>query len=159
VPETLKRAEKRTERCNQHLAHSVKGSKRHALLVQKLERAYMHEANIKKDWREKLTTKLIAENSAIVIDDFGFEGAKNLDINRALYRVGCYAFKQRLEEKAAEAGASVAYVPRGIPTSRTCSGCGHQQVLKLEDRTYVCPHCGLVLDRDINAAINVYNYC
>jgi hypothetical protein len=73
VPETLKRAEKRTERCNQHLAHSVKGSKRHALLVQKLERAYMHEANIKKDWREKLTTKLIAETLQLSLMTLGLK--------------------------------------------------------------------------------------
>lgn len=159
VPANLKLAEKKTERCNQRLARTAKGSKHHELLKQQLQRAYMHEANIKKDWREKLTTYLVTKYEKIIIDDFAFEGAKHLDVNRALYRVGCYSFKLRLEEKAAEAGCTVVYVPRGTPTTKTCSHCGKTQTLSLKDRTYNCPHCGLVLDRDINSAINVYNYC
>ena len=159
LPESLASAEKRTERWNRRLAKTTKGSRRHAKVLLALQRAYMHEANIKKDWREKLTTKLVESYAQINIDDFAFEGAKNLDINRSLYRVGCYEFKLRLEQKAAEAGCQVNYVERFTPTSKTCSCCGNVQKVSLSDRTYKCPQCGLVMDRDLNAAINVYNYC
>ena len=159
VPATLSAAEKRTERWNQRLAKTQKGSRNHYKVLQALQRAYMHEANVKKDWREKITTQLVLRYAQINIDDFGFEGAKNLDVNRALYRVGCYAFKTRLQEKAAEAGCQVNFVERFTPTSRTCSACGAVQKLALKERTYKCPHCGLVMDRDANAAKNIYNYC
>ena len=159
VPATLSAAEKRTERWNRRLAKTTKGSKNHHKVLQALQRAYMHEANVKRDWREKLTTQLVLSYAQINIDDFGFEGAKNLDVNRALYRVGCYAFKLRLQEKAAQTGCQVNFVERFTPTTRTCSQCGTVQKLSLKDRIYECPHCGLVMDRDANAAINVYNYC
>lgn len=159
IPQNIRNAEKRTERWNRRLARTQKGSRRHYKVLQSLQRAYMHEANAKKDWREKLTTMLVLSYGQINIDDFGFEGAKNLDVNRALHRVGCYAFKLRLQEKAAETGCQVNFVERFNPTTRTCSRCGSVQKLALKDRTYNCPHCGLVLDRDTNAAINVYNYC
>ena len=159
VPATLSAAEKRTERWNRRLTKTTKGSKNHYKVLQALQRAYMHEANVKKDWREKLTTKLVLNYAQINIDDFSFEGAKNLDVNRALYRVGCYVFKVRLQEKAAETGCQINFVERFTPTSRTCSVCGAVQEISLKDRTYKCPHCGLVMDRDANAAKNVYNYC
>ena len=159
VPATLSAAEKKTERWNRRLAKTTKGSKNHYKVIQGLQRAYMHEANAKKDWREKLTTELVLSYAQINIDDFGFEGAKNLDVNRALYRVGCYSFKLRLQEKAAETGCQINFVERFTPTTRTCSQCGAVQKLSLKDRTYECPHCGLVMDRDANAAKNVYNYC
>lgn len=159
VPSTLDKAEKKTERWNRRLARTKKGSSRHKKILQALQRAYMHEANLKKDWREKLTTMLVEAYNQINIDDFGFEGAKNLDINRALYRVGVYDFKLRLQEKAAERGCQVNFVERFTPTTKTCSQCGYQQKLSLRTRIYKCPHCGLVMDRDANAAVNVYNYC
>ena len=159
VPATLSAAEKRTERWNRRLAKTTKGSRNHYKVLQALQRAYMHEANVKKDWREKLTTQLVLSYAQINIDDFGFEGAKNLDANRALYRVGCYAFKLRLQEKAAEVGCQVNFVERFTPTTQTCSQCGAVQKISLKDRVYECPHCGLVMDRDANAAVNVYNYC
>ena len=159
TPPTLKAAEKKTERFNQRLAVTTKGSKRHSKALRALQRAYMHEANIKKDWREKLTTELIRSYGQINIDDFSFEGAKNLNVNRALYRVGCYLFKLRLEQKAEASGCTINYVPQFTPTTRTCSKCGEVQVVQISDRTYSCKHCGLVIDRDENAARNVYNYC
>lgn len=159
IPPTLKTAEKKTERCNQHLSATTKGSKRHSKALRALQRAYMHEANIKKDWREKLTTELISSYGQINIDDFSFEGAKNLDVNRALYRVGCYLFKLRLEQKAEVSGCIINYMPRFTPTTRTCSKCGEVQDVQISDRTYSCKHCGLVIDRDENSARNVYNYC
>jgi putative transposase len=159
VPSTLELAEKHTERQNRRLAKTEKGSKRHQRALQRLQRAYMHEANCKRDFREKFTTELVRSYDQINIDDFGFEGAKHLDCCRALYRVGVYAFKTRLTEKCAEYGVALNFVPRGTPTTQTCHVCGAKHKVALKERTYECPACGLVYDRDLNAAINVYNYC
>ena len=56
-------------------------------------------------------------------------------------------------------GIEFIQVDRFYPSSKTCSGCGHiKHNLKLSDRTYTCSECGLVIDRDLNAAINLMNY-
>lgn len=159
VPLTLDRAEKHTERQNRRLSKTQNGSKRHERALRRLQRAYMHEANCKRDFREKFMTDLVRSYNQINVDDFGFEGAKNLDSCRALYRVGVYAFKIRLSEKCAEYGVALNFVPRGTPTTQTCHVCGSRHKVTLKERVYECPACGLVFDRDLNAAINVYNYC
>ena len=161
LPTKLSRAEKRTEHCNQCMAKTQQGSRRHYKALIRLQRAYLREANIKKDFREKITTMLIRNYDTINIDDFSFEGAKNLDVNRALYRVGCYLFKLRLEQKAAAAGCTINYIPKFTPTTQTCSACGtkHDTQITINDRTFICNRCQTILDRDVNAATNVYNYC
>ena len=63
--------------------------------------------NIKKDFREKLTTELARSYNLFKIDDFGFESALNLNCNRKLYDVAPYAFKLRLKEKAKERGSVI----------------------------------------------------
>lgn len=175
LPETLATAEKRIARCNRVFARPQKGSKRHEKLKQRLQRAHMHAANIRDDWQSKLTTHLVETYDTIVIDDFSFKGFVSMETVktdgirkhavtkrgacRKLYSVAPYSFKLKLETKAAERGNTVVYVPKGTPTSRTCSQCGEKQIVSLNTRTFKCQHCGLVLDRDTNAAINVYNYC
>jgi putative transposase len=63
---------------------------------------------------------------------------------------------RRLGYKAAWYGTELHHADRWYPSSKTCSGCGHvKQTLHLQERTYHCDHCGLELDRDLNAAINL----
>ena len=68
--------------------------------------------------------------------------------------------KEMLEYKAEEIGVVVKFVPKGTPTTQTCSCCGHrlegEDKLGLNVRRYVCPSCGQDIDRDVNAAINVF---
>ena len=163
VPQSLLRAEKRTEHINTLFSRTQKGSKRHEKMKLRLQRAYVHEAEIKRDWREKLSTFLTLNYNVIKVDDFSFAGALNLgktNSHRALYRVGTYAFKDRLKTKISEHGGSLVVVKRFTPTTQTCSRCGNipEVKLTLKDRVYECKHCGLKIDRDLNAAINVYNY-
>lgn len=158
APSTLDRAERKTERLNQKLAASQKGSKRRSKIKLSLQKAYEKEANIKKDFREKMTTMLVENYHEIKLDMFEFEHAKALDVNRSLYRVGIYAFKERLTTKALERGNSVKFVPKGTPTTQTCSHCAHVQTnkLTLADRTFKCESYNIVLDRDANSARNTY---
>lgn len=81
---------------------------------------------------------------------------KNRKVSRALSDVGLYEFKRQLEYKAASAGIQIKEVSRWYPSSKTCSSCGEiRDELGLEERVFVCHRCGLVLDRDYNAALNL----
>jgi hypothetical protein len=81
---------------------------------------------------------------------------KNHHLAQAIGDVGFYEFKRQLLYKASWYGARVILADRWEPSSRRCSGCGWLDAdLTLSDRTFHCEQCGLVLDRDLNAAINL----
>jgi len=164
IPKSLKKQECKTERIQRILAKKVKGSNNFKRIKQRLQRSYIRENNIKKDFREKLTTKLCSTYGIINIETFSHSHAKNLkNSRRALSRVGLYIFVERLKQKAEDYHTTLNFIPRGTPTTQTCSCCGYRyegkEKLNLNTRTFVCVECGLELDRDINAAVNIYNYC
>ncbi len=67
-------------------------------------------------------------------------------------------FRRQMEYKAADRGKNVLFIGRFEPSSRLCHVCGHRNDgLALGDRTWTCPGCGTVLDRDVNAAVNIRN--
>lgn len=69
-----------------------------------------------------------------------------------------FAFQQMMLYKATKAGKVCAKIGRFDQSSQICSKCGHRQKMPLDVRTYVCPECGQVIDRDLNAAINIRNF-
>ena len=118
--------------------------------------ASRHEriANQRKDFLNKEIAKLIDNFGFIAIEDLGVENlARNNHLSKSILDAGWGYFKQRLLDKAANAGRVVTLVNPAY-TSQTCSKCGERQKLTLNDRWYSCP-CGNSLDRDVNAAINV----
>jgi putative transposase len=81
---------------------------------------------------------------------------KNRKLSRAAADVGMYEFRRQIAYKAHDAGVQVKVVSRWEPSSKTCSGCGWiDEDLTLADRVFVCEDCGLTLDRDYNAALNL----
>ena len=81
---------------------------------------------------------------------------KNHHLAQAIGDVGFYEFRRQLAYKAAWSGGRVLVASRWEPSSKTCSGCGWvDEDLTLADRTFRCEDCGQVLDRDLNAAINL----
>ncbi len=95
----------------------------------------------------------------IVIEDLNTSGLlKNHHLARSIADVGFYEFKRQLVYKAAWYGSRVVLASRWGPSSKTCSGCGWlDKDLRLADRTFHCEQCGLVIDRDLNAVINLSN--
>lgn len=138
-------------------------------LVLRRSKLYAHIANAKKDHYNKVCVMLCKEASVIKIDDFSFKHYLEMnqvegvvgrhDRTRKLYEVSPRMFKSILERQAIKHGVQVQYVPKGTPTTQTCSQCGVKSItkVKLKDRVFTCPNCGAVLDRDVNSAINVYN--
>lgn len=165
LPTTLLKSEQYVALCNQRLARTEKDSKNHFKRVVQLQRAYAHVANIRKDFLAKLTTFLVSNYETIKVDDFSFKNylketetsyAKHKAVKK-VYEVAPFMLEAMLEYKCAERGNVLLYVPKGTPTTKTCSSCGEKHEVSLDERTFVCPHCGASLDRDLNSAINVFN--
>jgi len=154
-PKPLKRLLKKLQRFSRRLARKVKGSANRAKAKLEVARLHAKIANIRSDYQHKLTTKLVLENTDIAIEDLNVSGmVRNHCLARSLMDQAFGEFRQMLTYKAALYGSAIHVVDRWFPSSKLCSGCGAIKDMKLLDRTYDCV-CGLSLDRDHNAALNL----
>jgi putative transposase len=98
--------------------------------------------------------------SFIVLEDLNVSGMmKNKHLSKAVQEQCLAEFARQIEYKCNWNGIEYIEVHRYFPSSKTCSCCGNiKSNLKLSDRTYICEECGLVVDRDLNAAINLKKY-
>jgi putative transposase len=114
-------------------------------------------ANARRDRLHKLSSRLVRTFGAIVVEDLNVSGmTKNRRLARHVAGVGMAELRRQIEYKAAWSGVHVHVADRWYPSSKTCSDCGAMKAkLRLSDRTYTCDQCGLVLDRDLNAARNL----
>lgn len=114
-------------------------------------------ANQRQDAMHKATTWLASTYSDISIEDLNTAGmARNRRLAKAVSDAAFGEFRRQLEYKTARTGAALHVVDRWFASSKTCSKCGRVKAkLSLSERTYRCDGCGLVMDRDLNAAINI----
>lgn len=124
--------------------------------------AVLHEkvANQRKDFLHKVSTELIRENQSIALEDLNISGMlKNHCLAGSISDVSWGMFITMLEYKARWNGVNILRIGRFEPSSKTCSECGYiNKELQLKDREWSCPECGFVLDRDLNASINIKNF-
>jgi len=111
----------------------------------------------RRDGLHKLTTRLAREYGTVVVEDLNVAGMKrNRRLARQISDAGFGEFRRQLTYKTAWHGGRLVIADRWFPSSKTCSGCGAvKPKLSLSERTYICTACGLILDRDLNAAINL----
>ncbi|MEM1169777.1 MAG: RNA-guided endonuclease TnpB family protein [Cyanobacteria bacterium P01_H01_bin.35] len=123
---------------------------------QKIARLHRKVANIRHDALHKLTTYLAKNHGRVVIEDLNVRGMlANHKLAKSIADQGFYEFRRQLEYKCQWYGSELVVVDRFFPSSKTCSNCGHIQDMPLHLRTYDCPECGLSIDRDLNASINL----
>jgi putative transposase len=141
------------------VSRKVKGSANRRKAVARVARVHRRVANIRKDVIHKMTTSIAKRASMIVVEDLNVSGMlKNHHLARALSDASLSEIHRQLAYKAKWYGAEFLKVGRFYPSSKRCSGCGNvKKHLLLSERTYCCenPPCGLVIDRDLNAAINL----
>ncbi|NER07572.1 MAG: IS200/IS605 family element transposase accessory protein TnpB, partial [Okeania sp. SIO3C4] len=124
----------------------------------KISRLHRKVANIRKDALHKLTTYLAKNHGKVVIEDLNVRGMlANNKLAKSISDQGFYEFRRQLGYKCEWYGSELVVVDRFFPSSKTCSNCGHVQDMPLNVRTYDCPECGLSIDRDLNASINLRN--
>jgi putative transposase len=163
-PKALRNSLKKLKRLSRRHARTLKGSGRRKKAACHLARLHAHIANLRKDALHKATSSLLAKTKleserpqSIVIEDLNVGGMlKNRKLSRAIADVGLYEFRRQLTYKAEFAGSNIKVVSRWYPSSKTCSACGWiDEAQTLADRTFTCQECGMVLDRDLNAALNL----
>jgi putative transposase len=124
--------------------------------------ALLHEkvVNKRKDFLHKTSTKLILENQTICLEDLAVSNmVKNHCLAQAISDVSWSTFVTMLEYKADWYGKNILRIGRFAPSSKTCNCCGYiNKELTLKDREWACPKCNSVLDRDVNAAINIKSF-
>jgi putative transposase len=123
----------------------------------KLAKLHARIANLRADFSHKLTTRLCRENQAVVIEDLHVSGmVKNEKLARALNDIGFGNLRRQLEYKAVRYDTRLMVADRWYPSSKLCSSCDWKNdELKLKDRHWQCQACGIIHDRDINAALNL----
>ena len=147
----------RLVRLSRSLSRKKKGSSNRVKAKTKLAKLHKRIADIRVDALHKLTHRLATEFDTIAIEDLNVKGmVRNRHLARSVSDAGFGEFRRQLEYKAAMTGTSVFIVDRFYPSSKTCSTCGEIHEMKLSNRVMVCG-CGNVMDRDLNAAINLKN--
>ena len=113
--------------------------------------------NFRKDLIHKATTDIVRKNMVVVIEDLNVKGmSANHRLASAITDCGFGMIRRFLEYKSAKYGTLLLTVNRWFPSSKKCSGCGHvKEKLSLAERVYGCKECGLEIERDYNASINI----
>jgi len=148
--------QKKLHRLQRSLSRKQLGGKNREKARQAVARHHLHVSRQRQDALNKIIYKLIQEYDFIAVEDLNIQGmVKNRRLSKSIMDTGWGYFKERLFSKAAEAGRMVVEV-NPANTSQTCSSCGQlfPEKISLSVRTVRCA-CGLELDRDINAAINI----
>lgn len=166
----VKQLKKRIKRLQRQLSRKYRMNKRGDKYVKtnnilklkkKLLRLQHQLTNIRKNYRHQITAELVKrEPRFISIEDLNVAGMmKNKHLSKAIQEQGFYEFRTFLTYKCKEHGIPLYLTDRFYPSSKTCSCCGYKKKdLKLNDRIFVCPECNTIIDRDINASINIRNY-
>jgi putative transposase len=161
-PRHLKRKLKKIKRLHRQVSRRKKGGQNRKKAVHQLRKQYRKVHHQRQNTLHQVTSMLAKTKSVIVIEDLNVQGMmKNHHLAQAIGDVGWYEFRRQLAYKAAWYGCRIILADRWLASSKTCSCCGWvDETLELKDRVFRCrnplrPDCGLVLDRDLNAAINL----
>ena len=127
----------------------------------KLKKLYYKQKNIRKNYIHQTTHKLVSMlPKKVVMEDLNIQGLlKNKRMSRSICEQNWYEFKRQMKYKCEWHGINFVLANRFYPSSKKCSICGQiKDKLLLSERKYVCEKCGNIVDRDINAAINLMRY-
>ncbi len=155
-PKSLAKAQNTLRVRQKAVSRKVKGSKNRREAVARVASVHRRVANIRRDAIHKMTTSITKSASTIVIEDLNVSGMlKNHKLARSLSDASLSEIHRQLEYKAKWYGTELRKADRFYPSSKLCSRCGKKkESLSLSERMYQC-ECGLVMDRDLNAALNL----
>ena len=144
-------------KAQQALSRKTKGSARRRKAQERVARLHARITDVRADAINKATTMIARTYSVVCIEDLNVAGMmKNRRLARSVSDASLGEFRRQLDYKTARTGARLHVIDRWYPSSKTCSACGAVKAkLSLSERVYRCDACGLSIDRDLNAAINI----
>nr|BBH89309.1 transposase [Thermosporothrix sp. COM3] len=156
-PKCFAKDEKKLAKAQRRHAKKKKGSKNRDKARKKVARIYARIADRRRDFLQKLSTRLIRENQTICVETLAVKNmVKNEKLAKAISDVGWSELVSQLEYKANWYGRTLVKMDRWYPSRKRCCACGHLlDALALDVREWTCPACGVHHDRDINAAKNM----
>lgn len=154
IPQHYRSSEKRLKRLQRSLSGKKKGSNRRRKAIKRVGKAHLKVSNTRKDFHYKTAKKLLSQGKHVAHEKLNIKGLAKSRLAKSVNDAGWGQFLQILSIKAEKAGLLAIAVLPGA-TSQNCSGCGTKVPKTLSHRLHVCPECGLTLDRDHNAAINI----
>ena len=158
-PKALYQAERKLKRLQRELSRRTRGGQNWNKTKRKIQKCHYQIACIRKHALHQISHYVTAKTKPhiVVIEDLNVAGmTKNHHLAKAVSDSGMSELRRQIEYKAKWYGAQIAIADRWYPSSRTCSECGEtNRLLTLSDRTFVCPSCGCIIDRDLNAALNL----
>jgi putative transposase len=159
-PRILKKTSVKLKKLQQSVSRKVKGSNNRRKAIRKVAQCHEDIANQRSDFLHKLSFNLISENQAIAIEDLNVSGMlKNHKLAKHIADASWSEFRTMIIYKCKKYGKTLLTIGRFDPSSKICSKCGYHNInLALKDRNWICPDCGAVHDRDINAAINIKSF-
>jgi len=156
-PRYFAKDEKKLAKAQRRHARKKKGSKNRAKVRKKVARIHARIADRRRDYQHKVSTRIVHENQVMCAETLAVKNmVQNPKLAKAISDVGWGEFIRQLEYKAKWYSRILVKIDRWFPSSKTCSACGHVvDCLPLDIREWVCPECGVVHDRDVNAALNI----
>ena len=153
-----RKAQKKLAKEQRRLSRKTKGSKNYYKQLLTVNKLHRHIANQRNDNLHKLSTEIANRYDIVCVEDLNMAaiGNKGFKNGKATYDNGYGMFLNMLEYKLSDRGKTLVKVDKFYPSSQLCSCCGSRKKLKLSERKYICT-CGLEIDRDLNAAINIKN--
>jgi putative transposase len=159
APKPLAKRLRLLKRRSKQLSRKEKGSNNAKKAALRLARLHRKVKNLRRDFLHKQTTCLARTKPVIVVEDLSVRGLSRGWLSRSVADVGWGTFLRMLEYKAKWHGATLILAPRSFPSTRLCSRCGHLHgKMPLSQRVFRCEACGLEMDRDLNAALNLKAY-
>lgn len=126
--------------------------------IVKVQKLHQTLSNIRENYLNQVVNEIVkTKPSYITIEDLNIRGMmKNRHLSKAISKQGFNMFRVKLTNKCIEQGIELRIVDRFYPSSKTCNCCGYiKKDLKLSDRDFICPECGIIEDRDKNASYNL----
>ena len=159
APKPLKQAKTKLATLQRKASKQVRGSQNQRKTYNKISRLHARIARIRLDFLHKLTTYLATTFKLIKIENLNVQGMMaNHKLAGAISDLGFYEFKRQLDYKCKMYGANLVLVDQWFPSTKTCSNCGTKKDMPIGVRTFDCPACGISLDRDWNASLNILNW-
>lgn len=156
-PKFFRNLEFKLKKAQRILSRRKKGSNRREKARRKVFKIYQKIANQRLDFLHKLSTKLINENQVICLEKLSIKNMlKNHCLAKSISDVSWSNFVELLKYKADWYGRTIIQIDKFFPSSKKCNHCGYiKKDLTLRDRIYNCSSCGITIDRDYNASLNI----